>query len=128
KNAEQETVPEPLRELFEKKRTRLSDHVTFLYDADADTATLEDKRIHRTYTIRLMKEEEPKEEGTEEENPEDETEDEEAEAAKEDAKKEEPAKPKYGVYTDRFDVVIAVLPSLLSQEEMTNFVKYIQDG
>ena len=137
KEAEEGTVPEPLRELFEKKRARLSDDVTFAYDSKTDTATLSDQRIHRTYTIRLIKEEEESaDEDSEEDSPEkssaeEKSDDKAADAEKTDkekAEKKQPAKPKYGVFTDRFDVVIAVLPSLLSQEEMNNFVKFVQEG
>ena len=122
-----------VRELFEKKKARLSDDVTVKYDEKADTITLTDARIHKKYVVRLEKEEPEEESETDEAKDADESDDSkepDADDAKDEAEEnaKEPETPKYAVFTDRYDVIIAVMPSLISQEEMDNLVKYIEAG
>ena len=130
KKAGEGGLPESVQELFEKNKARLSSDVAVKYDEKEDTVTLTDRRIHRKYTIRRNNED-----TDETENPatpdEDEEEDSEAsqkEPAEAEKKDAEPKKPAYAVFTDRYDVVIAVMPSLITQEEMDNFVDYVEAG
>lgn len=113
-----------VRSLFEKERAKLSDDVAVKYDEEKDTVTLTDRRIHRRYFIRPNDEETDNDEASvnaeEDAGQEEKTEEE---------KPNEGEKPaKYAVFTDRYDVVLAVMPSMISQEEMDNFVAYVEAG
>ncbi len=101
---ESETIPESLRELCQQKNAPLSGQLHLTYDSQVKTWTLKDLGQHRQYTIR------PQPQTAEKETP------------------EKPAPEQFGVYVERYDVLIAVLPSTLSPTAMPHFVRYIQDG
>ncbi|MCA9067675.1 MAG: Gldg family protein, partial [Planctomycetaceae bacterium] len=115
--SEEAKVTEGLQELFKKKNTPLSADVQLSYNSKTEDWILRDRRVNRKYRIHRIAKEENSE--TESETP------------KEDEKAEEKTKaaePKYAVSIDRYDCLVAVLPSTLTQSQMRNFVKYVKDS
>ncbi len=119
KDAEEDSVPKSLRELFKKKKHTLSDDLKFTFDAKQKTWQLRDLHSHRRYKIHLVKAEK-KEEPAEKEKPAKEEEDK--------KKAKEAEKPKYAVFIERYDALVAVMPSTLTQSQMPNFVEYLKAG
>ncbi len=119
KNAKEDKFPDDLQKLFAEQKTKLSDDFTFKIKKPGETWTLSDNRINRKYTINRTEEKADEDEAKNDEKP--------IEAEKK-AEGKKPAKPKYAVYTDRYDVVLAVLPSTLNPMQMDHFVKYVKGG
>ena len=117
--AKKDKLPADLQKLFADEKAKLSEDYTFKINKPGELWTLTDKRINRKYTIKRSEEtaEEDKNASQKDEK-----------NAEKKAEEKKPAKPKYAVYTDRYDVVLAVLPSTLTPEQMGNFVKYVKDG
>lgn len=126
KKSEEAEVTEELRKLFEKKNTSLSEDVELSYNDKNESWILRDARVHRKYRIHRIEKEEA------EENPEEESEpsatDENEKAEDKTEKKTEDPEPEFAVSIDRYDCVIAVLPSTLTQTQMPNFVQYVEQG
>ncbi len=121
---EENQVPDSLRELFEKKKHPLSAELNLAFDKKAETWTLEDLESKRRYKIHKVPEEKKAEDAADEAKP--------PESQPEEEKAEEKAEgkpaPKYAVFVQRFDALVAVLPSTLSVSQMPHFVEYVEKG
>ena len=121
KNAKADKLPEDLQKVFADKKAKLSDDYTFKINKKNELWTLTDNRINRKYTIkRHRRKSRGRRQGRILNRPK--TRRAKKNPAEKKAEEKKPAKPKYAVYTDRYDVVLAVLPSTLTPEQMENFV------
>lgn len=115
KPSKEAEVTDDLRELFEKKNTPLSEDVQLSYDAESKAWELRDRRVHRKYRIQRIEQEKAKEDNK-------------SETVEKAEEKKETTQPKYAVSIDRYDCLIAVMPSTLTQSQMGHFVEYVKNG
>lgn len=128
KENEENQVPDSLRELFEKKKHALSADLELSFDKKAETWTLLDRDSNRRYKIHKVPEEKTEEDAEKPEGEEPKAEDKDASGKEEEKKAEEKSSPEYAVFVNRFDALVAVLPSTLSASQMPHFVEYVEKG
>ncbi|WP_166829426.1 Gldg family protein [Thalassoroseus pseudoceratinae] len=117
KSLDKKELNETIRQEFDKNDILFSDSPTITVTKAGEQWVILDEATNREYTI----EKDVEEVESEEENA---AEDEESDDKPEDTKPE----PVLNVYGKRYDVIIAVMPSMLEQTELNHLTEWVQNG